>query len=381
VEGTAQDVTDSYKPSGPTVGQIAQSSVETSYTEGTNVGGRGSETEMGFSDGVASTDVMAATDIINSEVSQTGGLSLETAQAVQNSTGMSMQEINDIAMNAGAGTTRGTDNVNRATDIITSEINRTGGLSLETAQQVAESTGLSIVEINDIASNVAISGTSVTTPNATDVATSTTLPSTTGDTASTAGTGIGTIDTTGVSTTGTAVTNPSTTDVSTVEDIATTDVAVTADPSTTADIIDSTATEITGAVTDQTTANTTTNTNTNTATNTNTTTVSEPPEEEETVTVEVDDTGTPDDGGDVDVTVDDGVDDGGEQEEPPFECPEGYTAVKLAGRWVCQRTSATQVTRPTLGTDPYLSKTGFAGTNPNPVRPRTITTTETVEGS
>jgi len=67
--------------------------------------------------------------------------------------------------------------------------------------------------------------------------------------------------------------------------------------------------------------------------------------------------------------------------KPPFECPDGYTAVKLAGRWVCQKTSSVQVGRPTLATQPYLSQSGFAGTNPNPGQTRTVTTTQTVEGS
>ena len=71
------------------------------------------------------------------------------------------------------------------------------------------------------------------------------------------------------------------------------------------------------------------------------------------------------------------VDEADEEEEAPFECPDGYTAVKLAGRWVCQKTETSTVGRPTIGTRPYLSKVGFAGPSPYPPSTRTVTRTVT----
>jgi hypothetical protein len=164
---------------------------------------------------------------------------------------------------------------------------------------------------------------------------------------------------------------------------------VSTDVRTTEDFIEGTSVEIMGQIPGTTTTNIPTTVNVPTTTNIPATVIYEPGDSDE-IAAEVvleDRAPTGGTGGeDVEVDVSPEVDRDQEPEqkvdEPPFQCPDGYTAVKLAGRWVCQKTSSTQVGRPTLATRPYLSQTGFAGPNPNPNRGiRTMTTTQTVEGS
>ena len=161
---------------------------------------------------------------------------------------------------------------------------------------------------------------------------------------------------------------------------------VSTDVRATDDVIEGTAVEIMGQIPGTTTTNIPTTVNVPTTTNIPATVIYEPDDSDE-IAAEVvleDRAPTGETGGeDVEVDVSPEVDQDPEQEveEPPFECPDGYTAVKLAGRWVCQKTSSVQVGRPTLATQPYLSQIGFAGTNPNPGQTRTVTTTQTVEGS
>jgi hypothetical protein len=160
---------------------------------------------------------------------------------------------------------------------------------------------------------------------------------------------------------------------------------VSTDVRATDDVIEGTAVEIMGQIPGTTTTNIPTTTNVQTTTNIPATTIYEPDDEIAAV-VEVDDTRPtgpttttqPTTTQTTQTTPDRGTE---TTTKPPFECPDGYTAVKLAGRWVCQKTSSVQVGRPTLATQPYLSQSGFAGTNPNPGQTRTVTTTQTVEGS
>ena len=72
----------------------------------------------------------------------------------------------------------------------------------------------------------------------------------------------------------------------------------------------------------------------------------------------------PEDGGDLSVEIGLG-DEGDVSSEAPFECPDGFIAAKMGGRWVCQPKVSRTVGRPTLATTPYLSRRGFAGLNPN----------------
>ena len=97
------------------------------------------------------------------------------------------------------------------------------------------------------------------------------------------------------------------------------------------------------------------------------------PSEDDGVTVEIpDDTvpgdvtmdAGPEDGGDLSVEIGLG-DEGDVSSEAPFECPDGFIAAKMGGRWVCQPKVSRTVGRPTLATTPYLSRRGFAGLNPN----------------
>ena len=101
------------------------------------------------------------------------------------------------------------------------------------------------------------------------------------------------------------------------------------------------------------------------------------PQDDEGATVEVPDdegvtVGVPDDtaAGDVamdggDLSVEIGLEgDGDGLSEAPFECPDGFIAAKIGGRWVCQPRASRMTGRPTLATTPYLSGRGFAGPNP-----------------
>jgi len=163
---------------------------------------------------------------------------------------------------------------------------------------------------------------------------------------------------------------------------------VSTDVRATDDVIEGTAVEIVGQIPGTTTSNTPTTTTATATTNTNVggTVIYEPDDEDVAAVVEVDDTrptGPTTPAQPTTTTTTQTTPDRGTETttKPPFECPDGYTAVKLAGRWVCQKTSSAQVGRPTLATQPYLSQSGFAGTDPNPGQTRTVTTTQTVEGS
>ena len=103
-------------------------------------------------------------------------------------------------------------------------------------------------------------------------------------------------------------------------------------------------------------------TDTDTDTSTTTTTIEteleedDPPEQPPTGGPTETDTGT--DVPPVVVSSDDDDDDA------PFECPTGFKATKVAGRWVClpenQQSSGSSKVRPTVGTQPYVTKKGFA---------------------
>ncbi len=193
-------------------------------------------------------------------------------------------------------------------------------------------------------------------------------------------TGIGTAGTTGI---GSLTTVGAGTQVGTAQPV-----DLTADSQTTSEIleftptedfIEGTAVEIAGQI-PGTVATQTTPTTTTTATQTTPTTGVftfaedfEPPPEEPLVEEEP---GAGAEEPDTEVTIQEAVDEAAEEEEAPFECPDGYTAVKLGGRWVCQKTETSTVGRPTIGTRPYLSEVGFAG--PSPYRPSTRTVTRTV---
>jgi hypothetical protein len=152
----------------------------------------------------------------------------------------------------------------------------------------------------------------------------------------------------------------------------------------TEDVIEGTAVEIAGQIpgtvetTPTTTAVTTVETTPTTTTLPPTSTVV--PDDEEEIVVDVVDEGPAPGGVDEEGVEVELLPETDEEEEAPFECPEGYTAVKLAGRWVCQKTETSMVGRPTIGTRPYLSKVGFAGPSPRPqqftTRTRTITAAE-----
>jgi len=167
-------------------------------------------------------------------------------------------------------------------------------------------------------------------------------------------------------------------------------VDLTADSQTTSEILEFTPTEdfiegtaveiagqIPGTVATETTPTTTTITDVPTTPTTGVFTFAEdfePPPEEPAAEEELD-AGAEEP--DTEVTIQEAVDEADEEEEAPFECPEGYTAVKLGGRWVCQKTETSTVGRPTVGTRPYLSKVGFAGPSPYPSSTRTVTRTVT----
>jgi hypothetical protein len=351
VEGSYTDVTPGYTPSGPTVGQTATTptGIASAYQQAADTmaeaGVRGvGDVASGTGRTATSMDAMAAVDIINNEIAETGGLSLNTAQNLSQATGLSMQDINLIA---GDAPIVGTPTEAAPTDSGPSQamvdfVNSLSGTPTQNtvAENVAENvetdTGVT-VEVQDNVNN--------------------------------------------------QVSNQVTTDTGIVVET-TPNTNVSTDVRATDDVIEGTAVEIMGQIPGTTTTNIPTTVNVPTTTNIPATVIYEPDDSDE-IAAEVvleDRAPTGETGGedvevDVSPEVDRDQDPGQEVEEPPFECPDGYTAVKLAGRWVCQKTSSAQVGRPTLATQPYLSQSGFAGTNPNPGQTRTVTTTQTVEGS
>ena len=238
-------------------------------------------------------------------------------------------------------------------DIIQSEIASTGSLSPNTVSQISESTGLSIPEITSLAQPSAVSpalpnvgGTEISVPRDPGDGTapvisgqSETTTSRPGDDAiditpynvvpvDTTATGIATIDPTS-----TAVVNP------VIDPAATTTVTGDTGTDTTTTVVGPPGTATTVVV----------------------------PEEE--VEVVVDDDAGEDDTG---VTLPEGDDD-----KPPFECPDGFTAVKVDGQFVCMPDekeddgagTVIQRVRPRIG--PYYQPKSVAALSGyTPYRPR-----------
>ena len=374
VEGSYTDVTPGYTPSGPTVGQTATTptGIASAYQQAADTmaeaGVRGvGDVASGTGRTATSMDAMAAVDIINNEIAETGGLSLNTAQNLSQATGLSMQDINLIA---GDAPIVGTPTEAAPTDSGPSQamVDFVNSLSGTPTQNTAAASEAPVTDTAVDANTGAVVevGNTVAENVAENVETDTGVTVEVQDNVNN------------------QVSNQVTTDTGIVVET-TPNTNVSTDVRATDDVIEGTAVEITGLIPGTTTTNIPTTVNVPTTTNIPATTIYEPDDEIAAV-VEVDDTRptgpttttqptttqttqtTPDRGTETTTT-------------PPFECPDGYTAVKLAGRWVCQKTSSVQVGRPTLATQPYLSQSGFAGTNPNPGQTRTVTTTQTVEGS
>ena len=417
VEGTATDVTPGFRPTGPTVGQIAQvpPGLLSAYQQAAESLGAAGVRNIGGAPAPGMMDVSAATEIINNEIAETGALSLRTAQNLENATGLGMESIRDIAESA---PNVGVPRDNLITDVVTGTggggqiqvtANRDGSYTLRNLttgnpQHVATvEAGQSLDEAIKVFDEV----TTVGSPEAITVDTTgiASLPPTDPrlnirpGSLPAAETTPAAEPTTALVPSGpaTEVATTTTPGAGTQLDIAQ-PVDLTATPSETAEIIEFTPTEdviegtaveiagqIPGTVATTTTPAVTTVETTTTPTTLPPTTTVVPDEEEEFVTVDVAEEGPAPGGGDeegVEVELPpEGPETGEEgEEEAPFECPEGYTAVKMAGRWVCQKTETSMVGRPTIGTRPYLSQVGFAGPNPRPqqftTRTRTITAAE-----
>jgi len=441
IDGTATDVTPGFTPTGPGVGQIAQTptGILTAYQQAADTLGEAGIRNIG---GAPATmmDVAAATEIINNEIAETGGLSPETALNLERATGLSATSIKDIAESAPrVGTARDT----LITDVVTGtggggQIQVTSnpngtytlknlttgnpqhvatvepGQSLDEAIKVFDEvttvgspeaitvspSGIATLPAGTSTTTTSSTTTPTTTSSTTPTTTSTTTPTTTSSTTPTttssttpstaivpstqteALTGIGTAGTTGI---GSLTTVGAGTQVGTAQPV-----DLTADSQTTSEILEFTPTEdfiegtaveiagqIPGTVATETTPTTTTITDVPTTPTTGVFTFAEdfePPPEEPAAEEELD-AGAEEP--DTEVTIQEAVDEADEEEEAPFECPDGYTAVKLGGRWVCQKTETSTVGRPTVGTRPYLSKVGFAGPSPYPSSTRTVTRTVT----
>jgi hypothetical protein len=408
VEGTATDVTPGFRPTGPSVGQVAQTppGLLTAYQQAADTMREAGVRGVG---GTPATmmDVAAATEIINNEISETGGLSPETALNLERATGLSATAIKDIAETAPrVGTARDT--------LITDVVTGTGGggqiqvtsnpngtytlrnLTTGNPQHVATvEPGQSLDEAIKVFDEV----TTVGSPEAirVDTAGTATLPPAqltrepapytspaaepTTALVPTRPTGIATLPSVGAGT-----------QLDTAQPV-----DLTADSRTTSEILEFTPAEdfiegtaveiagqIPGTVATQTTPTTPTAATT-TATQTTPTTgiftfaeeIEPPPEEPAAPEAEEEGPGAGAEEPGAEITIQEAVDEAAEDEEAPFECPEGYTAVKLAGRWVCQKTETSTVGRPTVGTRPYLSRVGFAGPSPYPSSTRTVTRTVT----
>jgi hypothetical protein len=408
IDGTATDVTPGFTPTGPGVGQIAQTptGILTAYQQAADTLGEAGIRNIG---GAPTTmmDVAAATEIINNEIAEKGELSPQTVINLERATGLNMLTIGEIA--AAAPRVRPQRDT-LLTDVVTGTggggqiqvtANRDGTYTLknlttndpfhiatvEPGQSLDEAIKV-FDEVTTVGSPEAITvdtaGTATLPPSVTQPAvTPAAEPSTAivPRTQTEALTGIGTAGTTGI---GSLTTVGAGTQVGTAQPV-----DLTADSQTTSEIleftptedfIEGTAVEIAGQI-PGTVATETTPTTTTTATQTTPTTGVftfaedfEPPPEEPLVEEEPG-AGAEEPG--AEITIQEAVDEAAEEEEAPFECPEGYTAVKLGGRWVCQKTETSTVGRPTVGTRPYLSKVGFAGPSPYPSSTRTVTRTVT----
>jgi len=425
VEGTATDVTPGFRPTGPTVGQIAQTppGLLSAYQQAAESLGEAGVRNIG---GAPATmmDVTAATEIINDLMATYGGIPTGVLQNIKDATGLSANTIQDIVNNAPVvGTGRdellideptgvgGGGRIGVATnpDGSVTLTNLTTGREADIARVGSEEDLATAIQVFDEATTVAspeaitvspageaqVGATTPVTPIDQALATTQTgvTPTTTTQTGVTprttteALTGIGTTGTSGIG-------SLTTVGAGTQLDVAQ-PVDLTATPAETAEIIEFTPTEdviegtaveiagqIPGTVATTTTPATTETTATTTVPSETFVFAEEPPDEEDGVLVEIEDKGPVTDAGEegVEVDIPPEVQAADEEEEAPFECPEGYTAVKMAGRWVCQKTETTMVGRPTVGTRPYLSKVGFAGPSPRPqqltTRTRTVTAAE-----
>jgi len=479
VEGTFTDVTPGYTPSGPTVGQTATSptGIASAYQQAADTmaeaGVRGvGDVASGTGQTATSMDAMAAVDIINNEIAETGGLSPQTAQNLAAETGLSQQDIEKLALfgfipdASGTGPTSMvemqqslegrmssvtnrleiTENAlqrkARELQVVEEKLQENPGSQFYTEEKAAILRDISwweAAKTRDLAEQAGIQNelsvltgqgyTSAVEAAPTDSGPSqamvdfvnslsgvpaqdTAVGTDTEAVADVAETAVDT-DTGAVVEVENTVAENVAENVSTdtgvtvevqdnvnnqVSDQVTTDTGivvettpntnVSTDVRATDDVIEGTAVEIVGQIPGTTTSNTPTTTTATATTNTNVggTVIYEPDDEDVAAVVEVDDTrptGPTTPAQPTTTTTTQTTPDRGTETttKPPFECPDGYTAVKLAGRWVCQKTSSAQVGRPTLATQPYLSQSGFAGTDPNPGQTRTVTTTQTVEGS
>ncbi|MEN9777574.1 MAG: hypothetical protein RJB04_1329 [Verrucomicrobiota bacterium] len=415
VEGTFTDVTPGYTPSGPTVGQTATAptGIASAYQQAADTmaeaGVRGvGDVASGTGQTATSMDALAAVDIINNEIAETGGLSLNTAQNLSQATGLSMQDINLIAGDAPiVGTPTDSALIDQATGVgggsnIQVTPNADGSTTLTNNDTGAQATVQPGQNLNDAirvfdevttpidtapgiagipVDNTAVDNTAVDTNTGAVVEVGNTAVDTVANNVAT-DTGV-TVEV--QDNVNNQVSNQVTTDTGIVVET-TPNTNVSTDVRATDDVIEGTAVEIVGQIPGTTTANIPTTTTATTNTNVGSTVIYEPDDEDVAAVVEVDDTrptGPTTPAQPTTTTTTQTTPDRGTETttKPPFECPDGYTAVKLAGRWVCQKTSSAQVGRPTLATQPYLSQSGFAGTDPNPGQTRTVTTTQTVEGS
>jgi len=462
VEGTFTDVTPGYTPSGPTVGQTATSptGIASAYQQAADTmaeaGVRGvGDVASGTGQTATSMDAMAAVDIINNEIAETGGLSPQTAQNLASETGLSQQDIEKLAIfgfipdASGTGPTSMVEMQQfldgrmssvairlEATEeqlqrkaqelqVVEEKLQENPGSQFYTEEKAAILQDMSwweALKTRQLAEQAGIQNELSVLTGQGDTSAVEAAPTDTGPAQDTAvGTdteAVADVADTAVDTDTGAVVEVENTVAENVADNVATDTGVTVEvqdnvnnqvsdqvttdtgivvettPNTnvstdvraTDDVIEGTAVEIMGQIPGTTTANVPTTTTATTNTNVGGTVIYEPDDEDVAAVVEVDDTrptGPTTPAQPTTTTTTQTTPDRGTETttKPPFECPDGYTAVKLAGRWVCQKTSSVQVGRPTLATQPYLSQSGFAGTNPNPGQTRTVTTTQTVEGS
>ena len=415
VEGTATDVTPGFRPTGPTVGQIAQTppGLLSAYQQAAESLGAAGVRNIGGAPAPGMMDVAAATEIINDLMATYGGIPTGVLQNIQDATGLSVNTIQDIVNNAPVvGTGRDELLIDEPTGAggggrIGVTTNPDGSVTLTNLTTGREADVARVGSEEDLATAIQVfdEATTVGSPEAITVDTAgiaslpptdprlnippgslpaaETTPAAEPTTAlvpSEPATGVATTTTPGA---GTQL------DVAQPVDLTATpaETAEIIEFTPTEDVIEGTAVEIAGQIpgtvetTPTTTAVTTVETTPTTTTLPPTSTVV--PDDEEEIVVDVVDEGPAPGGVDeegVEVELPPETPETDEEEEAPFECPEGYTAVKLAGRWVCQKTETSMVGRPTIGTRPYLSKVGFAGPSPRPqqftTRTRTITAAE-----
>jgi hypothetical protein len=100
VEATPSVQTSVFQPTGPNVGEAAQSTVPSAYNA--------AEDQIKVPDPIAtSLDVMAAQEIIENEIRETGTISPEVMTNLQAATGLSMNDLSSMAINASMGTLGG----------------------------------------------------------------------------------------------------------------------------------------------------------------------------------------------------------------------------------------------------------------------------------